>query len=356
MGSAADALPVGQRSPLELIAAVGIYVERLLWPVRLNAYIDHIDTGPITIALAALLLAGIGAALWYWSRVQGVEGSRVDGLGHTDRNPGTLEPANPSVPLFALSWLLLTLIPSLAILWKIPDAPLAERYLYLPSVGFCLLVGHGVAHLWSAGSARSPRVAIAAGMGAVLLTAGIGTVRRNGVWYDDIALWEDTERKSQVSGMAARSLGTAYQQRGRPADARAAFGRALQRVNTSRGRETIYNNLGTLAMYDGDYAAAQRNYESALAANPNGPDTMFNLGLAILHRGGRSREAAQAALVHYQRAQQINPHDSDIEAALAEAYDILGQPAAAGQHARRALDLGAQGQTAETLRALLERM
>jgi tetratricopeptide (TPR) repeat protein len=189
----------------------------------------------------------------------------------------------------------------------------------------------------------------------VLLAAAIGTVRRNGVWHDDVALWEDTEPKSQVSGMAARSLGTAYLQRGSAADARAAFERALQRRNTARGRETIYNNLGTLAMYDGDYAAAQRNYESALAANPNGADTMFNLGLAILHGGGESREAARAALAHYERAQQINPHDSDIEAALAEAYDILGQPAVAAQHARRALELGAQGRTADTLRALLGR-
>lgn len=358
VGSAAEALPVGQRSPLELIGAVGMYIERLLWPVRLNAYIDHIDTGPLTVALAVLLVAGTGAALWHWSRVQGVKGPRVRGSGKlpTDLNPRTLEPSNPSVPVFALSWLLLTLIPSLAIVWKIPDAPLAERYLYLPSVGFCLLVGYVVARLWSAASAGSRRAAVAAGLGAVLLAGAVGTVRRNGVWHDDIALWEDTELTSQVSGMAARSLGTAYQQRGRAADARAAFGRALQRRNTSRGRQTIYNNLGTLAMYDGDYAAAQRDYESALAANPNGADSLFNLGLAVLHRGDRSRQAAQAALPYYQRAQQINPHDSDIEAALAEAYDILDQPAAAAQHARRALELGAQGQTAESLRALLGRV
>jgi len=355
VGSAAQALPVVQRSPLDLIGAVGTYVERLLWPVRLNAYIDHIDSGPITIALTALLVSGICAALWHRSRVRGFEGSRVGGSDRADRNPRTLGPWDPSGPLFALSWLLLTLIPSLAIVWKIPDAPLAERYLYLPSVGFCLLVGHLVARLWSVASARSARVAIAAGLGALLLAAAIGTVRRNGVWYDDIALWEDTEPKSQVSGMAARSLGTAYQHRGRPADARAAFERALQRRNTLRGRQIIYNNLGTLAMYDGDYAAAQRNYESALAANPNGPDTLFNLGLAVLHGGGRSPQAARAALAYYRRAQRINPHDPDIEAALAEAYDVLGQPAAVAQHARRALELGAQGQTADSLRALLAR-
>src|SRR5262249_10126140 len=141
---------------------------------------------------------------------------------------------------------------------------------------------------------------------------------------------------------------------GRPADARAAFERALQRRNTQRGLQTIYNNLGTLAMFDRDYPAAQRYYEAAMAANPSA-DTVFNLGLAVLYAGGRTPAAAQEALPHYQRAQSINPHDADVEAALAEAYDILGQHDAAVQHAQRSLDLGAQGQTADSLRAMLQR-
>jgi tetratricopeptide (TPR) repeat protein len=246
----------------------------------------------------------------------------------------------------------LTLAPSLAILWKIPDAPVAERYLYLPSVGLCLLAGDLVARLWAAVPARAARLGIGAAIAALLLAAAIGTVRRNPVWHDDVALWEDTEPKSQVSGMAARSVGTAYQQASRAADARAAFERALGRRNSRRGLQTVYNNLGTLAMYDGDYAAAQRYYESALASNPSA-DTMFNLGLAILHAGERTPAAAQAALPHYQRAQAASPHDPDIEAGLADAYQILGQSDRARQHARRALDLGAQGQTAESLRAML---
>ena len=51
----------------------------------------------------------------------------------------------------------------------------------------------------------------------------------------------------------------------------------------------------------------------------------------------------------------LSPHDSDIEAALAQAFDILGDRAAADAHARRALELGASGQTADSLRAMLKR-
>ena len=368
VGSAPDALAAGQRSLGDLIGAVGMYLGRLVWPVPLNAYIDHIDTGPLTVGLALVFVAGFATAFWLWNRarVQGIEGSRVQASpgkrapttrGSSKQAPArNLESSNPrtlhvGILLFGLAWLGLTLAPSLAIVWKIPDAPIAERYLYLPSVGFCLLIGYAAARAWAAASTQSTRWAVAGAVALLLLASAIVTVRRNPVWHDDIALWEDTEQNSQVSGMAARSAGTAYQQAGRPADARAAFERALQRRNTQRGLQTIYNNLGTLAMFDRDYAAAQRYYEAAMAANPSA-DTVFNLGLAVLYAGGRTREAAQAALPHYQRAQSLNPHDPDVEAAQAEAYDILGQRDAAVQHARRALDLGAQGQTADSLRAM----
>jgi tetratricopeptide (TPR) repeat protein len=342
VGSAPGALQPGQRSIADIVGAVGVYLGRLLWPVQLNAYIDHIDRGATTTVLAALLFVACAAALWQWWSLR-------------TSAPQPLRAPLSAIPLFALAWLLLTLVPSLAILWKIPDAPLAERYLYLPSVGFCLLVGYAVERLWQAAPSPAWRRGLAIAGTVVLALCAVATVRRNAVWHDDIALWEDTEPKSRVSGMAARSLGTAYQQAGRPADARAAFERALRLHNTPRGLQTLHNNLGTLAMYDGDWVAAQRHYQQALDANPGGADSMFNLGLAVLHAGNRSAEAARAALAHYQRAQAINPHDSDIEAALAEVYDLLGDRAAAVAHARRALDLGASGQTADSLNALLKR-
>ncbi|MGH7786609.1 MAG: tetratricopeptide repeat protein, partial [Candidatus Binatia bacterium] len=274
-------------------------------------------------------LAGLGLA-WHWWRTR-----------------------RGGVALFAVGWIGLTLVPSLTIIWKITDAPLAERYLYMPSAGFCLLVGELVRRAWDAAALRRRRPALAAALAVPLLAAALATVAHNPVWRDDISLWTDTEPKSQTSGMAARGLGTAYQQAGRTSDARAAFERALQRRNSPRGLQTIHNNLGTLAMYAGDYGSARQHYETALAVNPNAPDTLFNLGLAILQGSQQSPAAAQEALQYYRRAQALNPHDPDIEAAFAQAYALLGDHAAAAQHARRALDLGASGATADSLRALV---
>jgi tetratricopeptide (TPR) repeat protein len=328
VGTAAQAAPV-TRSATEVLSALGAYVGALLWPWPLNAYIDHIPSGLVPLLLALAFAAALGVAAWRWWR--------------DDR-----------LPLFALGWIALTLVPSLAILWKIPDAPLAERYLYLPSVGFCLLCGDLAARAWSAARQSSARAALAAALGAVVLLAGVATMLRNPVWHDDIALWTDTESKSQVSGMAARNLATAYQQSGRTADARATFARALTRRNDARGLQTIYNNLGTIAMMEGDFAAAQRAYEQALAPMPNAPDTLFNLGLAVLQSGGATPEAARRALPYYERARVMNPHDADIETALGQAYLLTDQRERAVEHLRQALQLNPSPHTRQGAQQLLQ--
>jgi len=316
------------RLPSELVAAVGAYVGALLWPWPLNAYIDHIPTGPQPLALGLAFGLALGIAAWRWTQ-------------------------HDRLPLFALAWIGLTLVPSLAILWKIPDAPLAERYLYLPSVGFCLLCGNLAARAWAAARGATARVALAGAAAALVSLAGLATVLRNPVWHDDVAFWTDTEATSQESGMAARNLGTAYQQAGRTAEARAAFARALTRRNDARGLQTIYNNLGTIAMMEGDYPAAQRAYEQALAPLPNAPDTLFNLGLAVLQGGGATPEAARRALPYYERARAMNPHDADIETALGQVYLLVGEPDRAVQHLRQALLLNPSPHTAQGAHALL---
>ena len=323
------ALAPTRRSPLEIAAAVGTYVGKLLWPWPLNAYIDQLSLTPAEFAAGLLLIGALLAATWHWR-------ARRDGL-----------------PLFALLWIGLTLVPSLAILWKIPDAPLAERYLYLPSAGFCLLAGDLAARGWARLPTVTARRVVAAAGVVVLLLAGAGSALRSRVWHDDIALWEDTEAKSQVSGMAARNLGTAYQQAGRAADARAAFARALERHNDPRGLQTIHNNLGTLAMMDGDFAAAQRAYEQALVAAPDAPDTLFNLGLALLHGGGSTPDAARRALPKLQRALALNPHDADVEAGLGQVYLILDDRPQACEHLHRAEQLRPSEHTAQGIRQLL---
>lgn len=328
IGHAAGTATV-RRSLRDLVGAIGAYGLKLAWPVGLNAYIDTVPTGAGFLALTVVAVAGgIGACVWWWR--------------HAER-----------VPAFLVLWVGLTLGPSLPVVWRIPDAPMAERYLYLPSVGFCLLAGYGVKQLLQARRASVPAGIVMTGAALMVIAATIGTIRRNRIWHDDVSLWEDTAEKSQTAGLPIRSLGTAYQQRGRVDDARRCFELALQRRNSPSGVQIAYNNLGTLAMQEKDYARATAYYQRALDANPNAADTLFNLGLAMLQAGGASSDAANDALRFLQRAQELSPHDPDIEAALGQVYAIKGERERAVEHLKRALQLGASPATAASIQAYL---
>ena len=313
--------------PLLFWAAAG-YLRELVWPLPLNAYIDAVPRDALSLAALAAFLVATAASLRAWGRGDGV-------------------------PLFSLLWIAVALLPSLAIVWKIPEVPMAERYLYLPSVGLCLLVASAGARAVATGvDARL----LAAPLAAVAVGAFAVTVARNPVWHDDVALWEDTVQKTAVSGMAWRSLGTAYQQRGRSAEARNALERALRFANSPRGLQVVHNNLGTLAMQDGDYPAALHSYEQALAANPNAADTLFNVGLARFFAGGQTAAAAGEAIQFYQRAQALSPHDPDIDAALGQAYAAAGDRAQAIQFLEQSLRKGVRPETAAGARVMLEEL
>lgn len=79
---------------------------------------------------------------------------------------------------------------------------LAERVLYLPSVGSCLLVGHGIARLWDTVNQTSPKskhgshaskiglkTIIIFGMVSILAAFAYKTVLRNRDWLDDESLY-----------------------------------------------------------------------------------------------------------------------------------------------------------------------
>jgi tetratricopeptide (TPR) repeat protein len=316
---------------MDVVAAFAAYLGKLLWPLGLNAYIDQIPGGVISsIAAIALLLAAVLAAVRLWQR-------------------------DESLPLFLVLWVLLTLAPSLTIVWKIPDAPMAERYLYLPSVGFCLLVGYVVKRLAASARPAWIRPTLVALCVSLLAASAVATVRRNRTWSDDIVLWEDAARKSRRSGMAFRSLATAYQKAGRDDEARRYFEQALQRRNDAKGLQIIYNNLGTLAMQDQNFGEAAGQYRKALEANPDAPDTLFNLGLAVFHAGDRSEPAARQALEYYRRAEQLSPYDPDVQAGLGQVLLVVGDEEEARQHMQRALDLGVQEATAVGIRRMLEK-
>jgi tetratricopeptide (TPR) repeat protein len=321
----------GMVASLDRVAgAFGAYLAKLVWPIELNAYIDAVSTS------AAVLVLSVAAAL---AAAAAIAASIL---------------ARDRLPAFCLIWVLLTLVPSLSIVWKIPDAPMAERYLYLPSAGFCLLLGWLFREAWRR-SAPAGRWAIAAATALLVTAATFLTVERNRVWQSDLSLWQDTSRKSVSSAMPLRSLATAYQRAGDAEQARRWFEKALERPNTALGQVIIHNNLGTLAMSARDFAAAEQHYRRALAVGKSA-DASFNLALALLEKGNWDADAVSAAMPHLAEARAQSPYDPDVLAVLGKVQAIRGERAAAIESLERSLELGLNPVSAEGARKLLARL
>lgn len=308
-----------------VLGAIGHYAATLILPVQQCAYISDLPVGPIALAgIGVLLLALAVAGYFAWRR-----GERV--------------------VVFLLIWMAGTLAPSLAIVIKIPAAPVAERYLYIPSVGYCLLLGYGAARLLGATGARSVRAAVTAALVIAVGGGAAATVHRNAVWRSNLTLWEDTAAKNVTNGLPMRGLAAVYQERGDAAKASEYFQLALRRYNDTAGLFTIYNNLGSLAMVAKKLDEAGRYYRSALGLQPRAPDALFNLALISLtrvkeesasHDESWRREEAERARQLFDQAEQLSPLDPDIPLALGETLRIVGDTAGALAQYQRALKLG----------------
>jgi tetratricopeptide (TPR) repeat protein len=123
---------------------------------------------------------------------------------------------------FGILWFFLHLVPTNSFIPRLDVAN--ERQLYLASWGLFLAVAAGADLLREKQGARwlTPAAAV-----LVIVLGGL-TVSRNAVYRSEIALWEDTVRKSPGKARAWNNLGYAYDQGGRFREAEAAYLRALR--------------------------------------------------------------------------------------------------------------------------------
>lgn len=106
---------------------------------------------------------------------------------------------------------------------------------------------------------------------------------------------------------AWNNLGCVYAKQGEVSDAKSAFMKAAQ-LNSSS--DEVVNNLGVIALYEGDKAEAKRFFSSI-----NTPESKYNMGLAELAQGnysaatkslsGYNLAVAEACNGNYSRAKSI---------------------------------------------------
>ncbi len=278
------------------LVLVGSYVQKLIVPHPLNAVPDV--RVPVSILTFAALRLGLALAALAALAVVAARRNRV--------------------PLFALALFAVPLLPALFVAPMDPKLELAfaERYLYFPSVGFCLFLAYGLSTLAAVGKPRL-HLASTVALAVVIALFAVLTVGRNRVWHDALSLWSDTARKTPGLSRVRSSLGLAFYRQGRPELARAEFAEAL-RLQPELPQE--YVRTGVLAAQRGQLLMGMLDLQTALLLDPSNVDAHFNLAVAYENQGW-----AEMAMASYARVLELQPGHAAARQNLERAYALAGR-------------------------------
>jgi len=185
---------------------------------------------------------------------------------------------------FFAAWILLGLLPVLQV---IPISVLqAERFLYMPSVGFCALAGLlGAAIYERVGGSR--KKIVAALFAVIILALSIRTTIRNTAWKDEFTLYKTTASSAPGNFRVQYNLGNAYFREG---DVERAIRHTEIAFRLRSDFPQVSYNLGVMYAATGREREAESMYRHAIDLNPGYALAHNNLAV-ILYTQGRFEEA-----------------------------------------------------------------
>ncbi|MHC4944386.1 MAG: tetratricopeptide repeat protein [Planctomycetota bacterium] len=189
------------------------------------------------------------------------------------------------VPL-AVAWFVIPLAPVSNL---IPiSTPMADRYLFWPSLGWCILVGGWLVWVMQKERAR-PAYALCI---ALLLFMSVSTVMRNEAWLDDESLWKDALAENPDNYVALTSLGEQALKRGNVADAQRYLGAAVHKCKGSYS--SAYLSYGQVLYRSGKTEEALEHFKQAFDMGGEqgwlAHRAAYDVGL-MLQELGRGKEA-----------------------------------------------------------------
>jgi protein O-mannosyl-transferase len=259
-----------------VLAVIGQYAEMLVRPWPLVAFYPFRKSASFAdphVLLGLAALAGVCAAfVLLWKRAR--------------------------LYAFAVFWMCLTIAPALNVRYMGANV-FAERYVYLPSVGFSWLLAGAIWWCWRKAHASTRQLRWVLAVSAVIaaLLAGRAIVARNRDWKDDRTL-------------------------------------IIRTLEVRSDSPNMRNDLGLMKWYDGDRDEAERQWQLALSYKPDTVEVLSNLGFARLEE-----KRYDDAIPYLQKAIQLKPMFATPHIHLARVYAAEGRNADAENEFRRAVDI-----------------
>ena len=189
-----------------------------------------------------------------------------------------------------------------------------DRYLYLPSIGFCYLVAICVTRL-----ARRRSFLAVAISAVIILAFGVSTVLQNRIWHNSVALWRRAVYYSPHSRSTHYNLGLAYL-------GFKQYDSALTELLEARRLDpeeaAVYNNLALAQAGLGDMDGAIASLKAALALDPRLLEAHNNLGAFLYDKGDYTGSGHEFSLVLERDPSSSSAH-----------FNLARTAAAIGNHA-----------------------
>jgi len=287
------------------------YLGALALPVNLNVY--HV-LHPISSLLSVKGLVSVVATLGYVIA--------CIRLAHTHR-----------MLAFFLVWIS---IPLLVVLYipALGENTFAERYLYLPSVGFVLLLSIGLGSVAEQLSGSGKRVRLAHLLlpsVAIIAAYSAATVSRSPAWQNNIALWADSVAKDDKAYRVRINLGDAYLLAGRLDEAIDELRIAAEFMPDAFAP---HYSLATAYSRAGRFDEAIAEYRAVLTMKPDHVRAQNDLGLAYATVGN-----VDAAIMAFQAALRLKQDFFDARHNLGAMYGRKGMNARAIEELEAAVRL-----------------
>ena len=245
-------------------------------------------------------------------------------------------------------WFVGTLVPVIGIV-QVGAQSMADRYIYLPSIGFFIMLVYGIAVLTT--RLRIPPGAVKLCSGLVLGILLLCTRRQLWHWKDSSTLFEHTlavtennfvihnnfgnellntgqvgkaiehyRKAVQIKpdySVGAKNLGAALVQEGRFDEG---IGYLNQALKMRPDWAEVYNSLGQACGRQQKYQQAVEYLQQALQLNSDYADAHYNMGLAMTRLSQYDQ-----AVEHFKEAMRIQPYRIHIHNDIGSIYYMQGR-------------------------------
>jgi tetratricopeptide (TPR) repeat protein len=216
----------------------------------------------------------------------------------------------------------LPLIPVSNLLFPI-GATMAERFLFIPSLGFIMLFTFGLFHLFEKSDIKNSKIS----QGIFILIAiplAVTTVARNNAWESDETLFTSDLRHLSRSAKANHNLANIYKAKAEEANNKAkrvtyyeSAVRLLEQAVEIYEVQEFHHELGLIYGELGKWEGVKKSLGRYVDMNPSDATAWMQIGIA----NGMTQQMDNALLA-FEKAYEINPNDPDICLNLAKTYAI----------------------------------